>query len=51
MTKMIGVEDDVHRDLSKLAGKLQAKQGKPTSLSDAIRYLLETVKTETKKII
>jgi len=49
MTKMIGVENDVHRDLSKLAGELQIRQGKPTSLSGAIRYLLETVKTETKK--
>ena len=39
--KMVRLTDEVHRELVKIAGRLQSQNGKAKTLDDAIRYLLK----------
>lgn len=44
MSKMIRIGDDTHAELVKIAGELQAKNGKAKTLDDAIKELLRSYK-------
>jgi len=40
MTKTIKINDDTHADLLRVAGELQASNGKAKTLDDAIKALI-----------
>lgn len=41
MTKTIKINDDTHAELVKIAGELQANNGKAKTLDDAIKGLIQ----------
>jgi len=41
MTKTVKINDDTHAELLKVAGELQASNGKAKTLDDAIKALIQ----------
>ena len=48
MAKIIRLSDEMHAELMRIAGELQAKNGKAKTLDDAVRELVKAWK-QTKK--
>jgi predicted CopG family antitoxin len=44
MSKLVRVDDELYARLHRLAGKIQSQKGKPVSISDAIRQLMDKPK-------
>jgi Arc/MetJ family transcription regulator len=44
----IRVTKDVHTELMKIIGQIQAKTGKPTTIDDALKELVENYKKKSK---
>lgn len=44
----IRVTKDTHSELLKIIGQIQAKTGKPTTVDDALKELLENYKKKSK---
>lgn len=44
----IRVTKDVHTELLKIIGQIQAKTGKPTTLDDALKELVENYKKKSR---
>jgi hypothetical protein len=44
----IRVTKDVHTELLKIIGQIQAKTGKPTTIDDALKELVQNYKKKSK---